>query len=100
MSEREAVVEDVLVEEVVKAIKAYDPFAIIRSSADTYEDEDLYVYVYTDRDSVELLRSVAEVTVRLSEEEDFHVVILPMRKDEIEGERLVEQHDQPVGSRM
>lgn len=100
MSEREAIVEDVASEKVIKAIKAYDPFAIIRSSEDTYEEEDLYVYVYTDRDSVELLRSVAEVTVRLSEEEDFHVVILPMRKDEIEAEGLVGQHDQTVGSRM
>jgi hypothetical protein len=34
---------------------------------------------------VDLLRQVAEVMVRLPEEEDFHVVVLPMRKDEVRG---------------
>ena len=82
MSGRSATVEDACVEEVITAIKEYDPSAIIRATQDTYEEEDIYLYVYTDRDSVDLLRHVAEVTVRLSEEEDFHVVVLPMRKDD------------------
>ena len=82
MTERTATVEDVRVEEVISSIKAYDPFAIVRATRDTYEQEDLYLYVYTDRDSVDLLRHVTEVTIRLSVEDDFHVIVLPMKRSE------------------
>ena len=82
MSEQTAAVEDVRVEEVISSIKAYDPFAIVRVTRDTYEQEDLYLYVYTDRDSVDLLRHVTEVTIRLSVEDDFHVIVLPMKRSE------------------
>ena len=82
MTERTPAVEDVRVEEVISSIKAYDPVAIVRATRDTYEQEDLYLYVYTDRDSVDLLRHVAGVTVRLSEEDDFHVIVLPMKRSE------------------
>ena len=85
MSERSVISEDIRIEEVISAVKAYDPLAIARVTRDTYEGEDLYVYVYTDQDSVDLLRHVAEATVWLSEEEDFHVTVLPMKKGEMDS---------------
>ena len=87
MSERNVIAEDARIEEIISAIKAYDPLAIARVTRDTYEGEDLYVYVYTDQDSVDLLRHVAEATVRLSEEEDFHVTVLPMKMGDLDSVR-------------
>ena len=85
MTERAATETDMRVEEVIAAIRSYDATAIIRVTKDTYEGEDVYLYVHTDRDSVDLLRHVAEVTVRLSEEQGFHAIVLPMGKSEAEG---------------
>ena len=73
--------ENVLIEKVIQKIKEFDPQAIVDISDDTIEHEDILLFVYTDKPSLEIIHHTSPCLVDILMHEELDILVIPRDRD-------------------
>ena len=69
--------EHMLVERVIQKIKEFDPQAIVQIADDTLEHEDILLYVYTDKPSLDIIHHTTPFLGDILVHEDVDILVIP-----------------------
>ena len=73
--------EHTLVERVIQKIKECDPQAIVQIADDTLEHEDILLYVYTDKGSLDIIHHTTPCLGDILIHEDPDILVIPRDRD-------------------
>ena len=66
-----------LVDRVIQKIKEFDPQAIVKVADDTLEHEDVFIVVYTDKPSLDIIQYIVPYTADILVNEDLDILVVP-----------------------
>lgn len=69
--------EQALVDSVIQKIKEFDPQAIVQVADDTLEHEDVFIIVYTDKPSLDIIQHIGPYTTDILMNEDLDILVVP-----------------------
>lgn len=69
--------EHELVDRVIQHIKEFDPQAIVKVTDDTIEHEDVFIIVYTDKPSLDIIQHIGPYTTDILMNEDLDILVVP-----------------------
>lgn len=69
--------EQALVDRVIQKIKEFDPQAIVKVADDTLEHEDVFIIVYTDKPSLDIIQHIGPYTADILMNEDLDILVVP-----------------------
>lgn len=70
-----------LVERVIQKIKEFDPQAVVEIADDTIEHEDILLFVYTDKPTLEIIHHTTPCLGDILLHEDLHILMIPRDRD-------------------
>jgi hypothetical protein len=70
-----------LVDRVIQKIKEFDPQAIVQIADDTLEHEDILLYVYTDKGSLDIIHHTTPCLGDILVHEDLDILVIPRDRD-------------------
>jgi len=73
--------ENTLIERVIQKIKEFDPQAIVEIADDTIEHEDILLFVYTDKPSLEIIHHTSPCLVDILVHEELDILVIPRDRD-------------------
>ena len=73
--------EHTLVERVIQKIKEFDPQAIVEIADDTIEHEDILLFVYTDKGSLDIIHHTTPCLGDILAHEDLDILVVPRDRD-------------------
>ena len=76
--------ERMLVDRVIQHIKEFDPQAVVKIADDTLEHEDILLFVYTDKPTLETIQHITPCTLDILVNDGLDILALPEDKDRAE----------------
>jgi len=73
--------ENTFIERVIQKIKEFDPQAIVEIADDTIEHEDILLFVYTDKPSLEIIHHTSPCLVDILVHEELDILVIPRDRD-------------------